>query len=161
MFASTCNTSHLCNMVLQESSEAAQWEDMEYLIKLHGPDYLFYGGRPSSHKEFWSKFSLAMGMSARLSAANQHSKLQVSGRGFEAATRLLRWDSLKINTLVPRYDVFKVYHGNNDPRNKDLDSLQILLHFQQSQGQNALVRKEGQGSFMTPLLEVAANTVSD
>lgn len=102
-----------------------------------------------------------MGMSARPSAANQHSKRQVSGRGFEAATRLLRWDSLKSNALVPRYDVFRAYYSNHDPRDVNLDSLQILLHFQQGQGQDALVRNEGQGSFITPLLEVAANTVSD
>ena len=38
MVASTFNMSHLYNMVLHESSEAVQWEDMEYLIKLHGPD---------------------------------------------------------------------------------------------------------------------------
>lgn len=148
-------------MVLHESSEAAQWEDMEYLIKLQGPDYLSCGGRPSRHKEFWSKFSLAMGMSARLSAANQHSKRQVSGRGFEAATRLLRWDSLKSNALVPRYDVFRVYYSYHDSRDVNLDSLQILLHFQQGQGQDALVRNEGQGFFITPLLELAANTVID
>jgi len=90
VFTSVFNSSHMYNMALKELPEASLWPDMEYLIDLHGPDYLFYGGRPATHKDYWTKFSLAMGISARISAADQHSKRLVSGRGFEVATRLLR-----------------------------------------------------------------------
>ena len=62
---------------------------------------------------------------------------------------------------MPRYDVFKVYYKQNDPKSLELDSLQVLLHFQKDQGQDRLVRKEGQGSFIIPLLEMAASTVTD
>lgn len=91
VFTTVFHSSHLYNMTRAEKKGAVEWKDMEYIFDLHEEDYLFYGGRPSDMGAYFKKWSLAMGMSlATIQNRNRRGQSNVSSRGFEEATRLLR-----------------------------------------------------------------------
>jgi len=160
VLGSVFGLSHLYNMAKHETSGDMVCEDMEYLFARNGEDHLFYGERPKSSREYMKKYTLALGISAHMSAPDYRGKHMVSSRGFVAATRLLRSNCIKSNALM-RYDAFKVYFKMHAAKSADIDCIQILMAFQRGQAPAGLIQQEVQGSFFVPLLECVASGVAD
>lgn len=109
VFMTVFHPSHLYNMARAENKKSVDWKDMEYLLDLHDSEWLFYGGRPSQMKQYYGKWTLAMGMSmsaaqGRSRRGNQQS--MVSSRGFEEATRLMRPRILRKSMYFPSIQGF-------------------------------------------------------
>lgn len=64
---------HVYNALRNEVPGTPMWYDMEQFIHTHGPDHIFIGGPPNKASEYYKRFELATGASAKLfSPANSH-----------------------------------------------------------------------------------------
>lgn len=65
---------HLYNASRKSGLNKEVWEDMEFLISVHGEDYLFYGGAPKKPMDLMKKFYMSMGNSLENMVPNRHNK---------------------------------------------------------------------------------------
>lgn len=67
-------TAHLYNSLRQSNLLTCQWEDMERVISMHGPEHLFVGAAPTTFGDCLKRFSIAAGMRASEFIPNHHRK---------------------------------------------------------------------------------------
>lgn len=67
-------TAHLYNSLRQSDLLTCQWEDMERVVSMHGPENLFVGAAPTTFGDCLKRFSIAAGMRASEFAPNHHRK---------------------------------------------------------------------------------------
>ncbi|KAI1378108.1 hypothetical protein F4677DRAFT_414435 [Hypoxylon crocopeplum] len=158
VFTAVFSTTHLYNMASVESGKRIAWPDLDYVINLNGPEYLFIGGRPSKGAEYCNRWALALGISATSVSSGHRVSQIVSGRGFAGAVRQLRPSILLSNMLGEMYKTFQT----KDP-NKALigDALELLVAWQGKRQSNALVRRDSQSSFIVPLIDMASKVVAE
>jgi hypothetical protein len=68
------STIHLYNAAKQARCLKESWPDLDYLISLHTPEYLFFGCLPTEWKDFFKRFHLALGTGALNFAKNRRDK---------------------------------------------------------------------------------------
>ena len=75
---------HLYNAVRQCGLLEATWPDMEYLIAVHSPLYLFYGDTPRTMEDCASKYTLSKGVSikGKLPQTKATASLSLTKRSF-------------------------------------------------------------------------------
>lgn len=71
---------HLYNAAKHANCITEAWADLEYLISLHTPKHIFSGGIPTERKDFFKRFSLALGAGALNFAKNRRAQKLVMKR---------------------------------------------------------------------------------
>lgn len=99
-------TAHLYNSLRQSDLLTCQWEDMERVISMHGPENLFVGAAPTTFGDCLKRFSIAAGMRASEFAPNHHRK--------EASNSYLKRRHLK--QLTPVSSLFAGRYCHADGR---------------------------------------------
>jgi hypothetical protein len=97
---------HLYNAVKMENPAFPVWEDIESLISFRGEQAIFVGTRPTNPKDYFKRYSMAIGISAtafaakrrRVKARSIHPK-EVVGRYLAARGAIadIYWDRLCVS----------------------------------------------------------------
>lgn len=133
---------------------------MEYLVNLHGSEYLFYGGRPTTLAECCRKHSLSLGMSAQMSAKDSRKGLIKSARGFSNAVRQHRPHVIPSDLLNRRYEAVRMRAGREEGPQADLPALELLMEFQKRKPDIALVKKDDNSAYLVPLLSLMQKAIA-
>ncbi|QDS71162.1 hypothetical protein FKW77_010063 [Venturia effusa] len=67
---------HLYNAIKQLCTDPPKWPAMDRLIEAHSPEFIFFGGAPTSLEDCWKKVRLAKGLSANMSLSPQAAREQ-------------------------------------------------------------------------------------
>ncbi|KAK4547108.1 hypothetical protein LTR36_001329 [Oleoguttula mirabilis] len=142
------SASQLYNMAVHEAKRGQkfEWPDLEYLIALHGEQYLFFGGRPTKPTEYMKRFILAMGVSKEHVAS-----------GMAKGTGLLRPDAITSNMLQSRYHAVRL---TPPPTVAEPTTSQILLAFSKQHPQRDLDNPSRPVHGLVPMLAAARQGVS-
>jgi hypothetical protein len=62
---------HLYNASRKINFNNNDWPDIDFLVSVHGEDFLFYGGPPKKPIDFYKKFYFSMGNSPQKLATNR------------------------------------------------------------------------------------------
>lgn len=62
---SILHTAHLYNAMKANNPSTEKWNDMEQIVKVHGPEKIFIGAPPTTPQAFYRHFGLIIGMSAQ------------------------------------------------------------------------------------------------
>ncbi|KAF2773155.1 hypothetical protein EJ03DRAFT_371588 [Teratosphaeria nubilosa] len=146
---------HLYNAGL---SDRLSWDDMEYVISLHGAEHLFYGGRPDGPAECEKRMHLCAGGSAQESASDRRSfRFPRSARGREKAERQIRPDVISTYILRKRYqDIDSLYKDETVPTG----GLEVLMAFLRRTQQQEVAKLHSQSNYLVPLLDMVHSTVA-
>ena len=63
LWGSIVIAAHVYNAAQQEAILSIDWPDLELVIDIHSVQHLFIGGRPASRDKYYSRLSMAMGLS--------------------------------------------------------------------------------------------------
>ena len=97
-------SAQLYNAIRQEKLLPQIWKDMELLISLHGQNAFFVGDPPKGLEEYLRRFTLSMGFSATMLAANRRKNDKAtSSKG-----------PRRLYELCAVGQLFKGRYGNND-----------------------------------------------
>ncbi|KAI9650601.1 hypothetical protein NHQ30_000619 [Ciborinia camelliae] len=159
MYRSILLAIHLCNFTNTKSKNDFEWKDIEYLIELHGAEWLFLGSRPDKDPDYLTRIMLASGKSVKNYAAISSRPIDhpYSSRGVDYM-RTLRVDAIKLHMLMERYNALML----RPAKYSSLDGLEILVAWQKDQSSKAAPTKHSsQESFIIPLLQMGSNIITD
>jgi hypothetical protein len=149
---------HLYNMAVKTLPSASTLPNMEYLIELHGPEHLFYGGRPTDEYTCARRYELANGFSAQNAASNRHSKRMMSARGYQNAVRQHRQNAIMSDWLANRYECLQL--NTTEFQGWKGGAPELLLELQKQVPHTMLVRREGQSAYLVPLLSILRDAIA-
>ncbi|KAL9607248.1 MAG: hypothetical protein Q9167_007820 [Letrouitia subvulpina] len=96
---------HLYNALHQEQLISTSWQDMDLALLMHRTKEMFIGDFPKTIKDYFSRFSLAMGCSASNFAKNRRQEDVISSK---AGPR-------KLNFVCPVSAIFQARYCGNEP----------------------------------------------
>ena len=134
-WGSVMYTAHLYNAVYQEDACGLWWPEMEAVIDLHGADRLFVGGRPTTKKDYLTRFLLCMAYSA--ASLQQQQGRQTNLKASRNGPRGLR-------EVSPVCQLFKRRFTENAGRlDINLEQVESLLN-EMFEGVKAATQAEGE-----------------
>ncbi len=72
---------HLLNAIQQEKLCDSTWEEMDLMLKHQTPEYIFFGGHPTTPAQYSTRLSMAFGVSATTFARNRRTtKLKIDSK---------------------------------------------------------------------------------
>ena len=113
-------TAHLYNAARQSGLLPVVWRDMEYLISVHKPQYLFVGGLPTTPEDCFKRFRLAFGVNVSNFAPNRRSKRLHIAKDIKSER--------DIQKMYPLYSILRGRYCQSDSHAKlAVDSLDAII----------------------------------
>ncbi len=117
------STAHLYNATRQSNLLLTEWPDMEYLISVNTPQRLFIGGVPTTPEDFFKRFHIALGASARNFARNR--------RNIKSQESANDGGSRRIRKEYPIHQIFRGRYCALEPRsNLAIDKIDAVVAFE-------------------------------